>query len=206
MEMENVKVKSCVDSCLEYANYFDVALLLYELYSNTYVVTNIKKKTWFAFKNHLWSETEIGPYTELSTHVLDIFKERFKEMKKKKQHKKDRVLNCEKIIQMLGDPIQKENICRECLYIFYDNTFLIKLDSNPQYLPFRNGILNISSNEFRRGLRTDYMSIYINDDYAPAESVTAKKKQDKLIRDFLDFRQKLMRKRLNDLDPVYFTV
>ena len=203
----NPNVESCIESCFEFVNYFDVALLLFELYKHTYVVTNIRKKTWFAFKNHIWSEREIGPYTELSTHVLNIFKDRFRKMKKAKNKKdrKDRLLNCEKIIQMLGDPVEKENICRECLYVFYDNAFLIRLDSNAHLIPFRNGVLDIRDDSFRDGMRTDYVSIYINDIYIPTESSTDTKKQSKLIRDFVEFRQKHVRRRSNETEPVYFT-
>ena len=49
-------VEECIQSCLQYANYFDVALILHQLYKGTYVVTNIKKKTWFSFHDNVWEE------------------------------------------------------------------------------------------------------------------------------------------------------
>lgn len=195
---------ACIQSCLQYANYFDVALVLYQLYKDTYVVTNIKKKTWFSFNKNVWEEREIGPYTELSTDVLSIFKDQIKTLKKNKR--KEHVVNCEKIIQMLGNPSEKEHICQECLYIFYDNNFIKKLDSNSKLIPFKNGVLCLGSEEFRDGHLTDFLSIYINDDYKFPDSTTDSKKLDKLIKDFVIFRQKLIRKRLDDMmNQIYFT-
>jgi phage/plasmid-associated DNA primase len=167
------------------------------------VVTNIKKKTWFSFNENVWEEREIGPYTELSTTVLNIFKDKFKHLKKYKR--KDHVLNCERIMQMLGNPTEKEYICHECLYIFYDNNFIKKLDSNPKLIPFRNGVLCLDTNNFRNGYSTDFLSIYINDDYEFPNSSTEARNLDKLIKNFVIFRQKHIRKRLDDINQIYFS-
>lgn len=197
------KLDACIQSCLQYANYFDVALILHELYKETYVVTNIKKKTWFSFHKNVWEEREIGPYTELSTTVLTIFKDQMKSLKKNKR--KDHIINCDKIIQMLGNPIEKEHICQECLYIFYDSNFIKKLDSNSKLIPFKNGVLCLDTNSFRDGSSIDFLSIYINDDYIVPQSTTESRNLDKLIKDFVIFRQKHIRKRLDDINQIYFS-
>lgn len=197
------KLDACIQSCLQYANYFDVALILHELYKETYVVTNIKKKTWFSFHKNVWEEREIGPYTELSTTVLTIFKDQMKSLKKNKR--KDHIINCDKIIQMLGNPIEKEHICQECLYIFYDSNFIKKLDSNSKLIPFMNGVLCLDTNSFRDGSSIDFLSIYINDDYIVPQSTTESRNLDKLIKDFVIFRQKHIRKRLDDINQIYFS-
>lgn len=196
-------VEECIQSCLQYANYFDVALILHQLYKGTYVVTNIKKKTWFSFHDNVWEEREIGPYTELSTTVLTIFKDKIKSLKKSRR--KDHILNCEKIIQMLGNPTEKEYICQECLYIFYDSNFIKTLDSNSKLIPFKNGVLSLDSNSFRVGNSTDFLSIYINDNYTQPISSAEARNMDKLIKDFVIFRQKHIRKRLDDMNQIYFS-
>ena len=197
------KLDACIQSCLQYANYFDVALILHQLYKDTYVVTNIKKKTWFSFHENVWEEREIGPYTELSTTILSIFKDQMKLLKKNKR--KDHIVNCEKIIKMLGNPNEKENICQECLYIFYDSNFIKRLDCNSKLIPFNNGVLCLDSNDFRDGRSTDFLSIYINGDYKVPKTTAEAKNLDKLIKDFVIFRQKHIRKRLDEIHQIYFS-
>ena len=106
---------------------------------------------------------------------------------------------------MLGNPIEKEHICQECLYIFYDNNFIKKLDSNSKLIPFKNGVLCLDSNAFRDGHFTDFLSIYINDEYKLPNSTIDSKNLDKLIKDFVIFRQKHIRKRLDDMNQIFFT-
>ena len=110
-----------------------------------------------------------------------------------------------KIIQMLGNPTEKEYICQECLYIFYDSNFVKTLDSNSKLIPFKNGVLSLDSNSFRVGNSTDFLSIYINDNYTQPISSAEARNMDKLIKDFVIFRQKHIRKRLDDMNQIYFS-
>lgn len=190
-----------IQSCLQYVNYFDLALLLHVLYKDTFVVTNIHKKTWFTFDHNIWTETEIGPYYELSTVVLQLFKNELITLSDKKTKKNlQSIRNCEKIIGILGDPVGKETICKECLYVFYDKNFIKQLDTDPNLIPFVNGVLNLKSNEFRLGLASDRLSVYINNAYRPS----SKKKTDKLIKDFVNFREQHIRNRLSNYNEVFY--
>lgn len=190
-----------IQSCLHFVNYFDLALLLHVLYKDTFVVTNIQKKTWFTFDHNIWTETEIGPYYELSTVVLQLFKNELVALNKKKSKRNlPSVRNCEKIIGILGDPVGKETICKECLYVFYDKNFIKKLDTNSNLIPFVNGVLHLESNEFRQGLASDRLSVYINNPYRPS----SKKKTDKLIKDFVNFREQHIKNRLSNYNEVFY--
>ena len=51
--------------------------------------------------------------------------------------------NCEKVLSLLIDTTIKEKICKECLYIFFDDDFITKLDRNVHLIPFTNGMISI---------------------------------------------------------------
>lgn len=177
-----VNSKDCI-------NYFDIGKLLHSMYKTSYVVTNIKNKVWFCFKDHIWRRTEVGPYNELSTHVLNEFKVRLASISKRKKYE---VATCEEIIKILCNPAEKEKILRECLYIFYDDKFLIKLDKSTTLIPFRDCIYDWKTKTTRPGKYDDYLSIHINEDL----DVNNQKKNDKIIKDFVIFRNKVINKRV----------
>ena len=54
---------------------YDVAKVVHYLYKDKYVCGKLKSKLWFHFQNHKWKETELGPYKEISTNVLNLFEE-----------------------------------------------------------------------------------------------------------------------------------
>lgn len=193
----NQKISSVLENCVEYVNYFDIGMLIYELYKDTYVVTNIKQKSWFRFKDHIWNQTELGPYKELSTEVLTLFKQYMRSLKKSVKKNAGTIQNCEKIISMLFSTSEKEQICRECLYIFYDYTFFKKLDHSNSLVPFKNGVYNWQEKTFRDGRSNDMLSIYVNEEFVPDKCY------DKLIKDFIQFRTKLINTRIQSFECGY---
>tara|TARA_B100000401_G_C52768016_1_gene701722 strand:- start:653 stop:1228 length:576 start_codon:yes stop_codon:yes gene_type:complete len=186
-----------VEKSLEYVNHFDVAMVVFELYKSRYIVTNIKLKTWFCFKKHVWEQTEIGPYRELSSEVLQIFKRCLKKLKSSTKKNITKISNCEKVISILLDTIQKERICHECLYVFYDNSFFRDLDLNNNLIPFTNGIYDWTTKEFRDGVSADMLSIYIS------EPFVEEKCYEQLIKNFVQFRIKLVTSRRQEYDFSY---
>lgn len=59
----------------------------------------------------------------------------------------------------------KEQLCKECAYIFYDKNFMIKLDRDEDLICFNNGVLDLGKDEFRVGQCDDNISLSINADY-----------------------------------------
>lgn len=190
-------VAQAVEQSLEYVNNFDIAMVVFELYKSRYVVTNIKLRTWFCFKNHIWEQTEIGPYRELSSEVFHIFKRCLKSLKTSSKKNLTKIANCEKIISILLDTVQKERICHECLYVFYDHSFFRGLDLSNNLIPFQNGVYDWTTKEFRDGLSNDMVSIYVNEPFVHGKCY------DKLIKDFVQFRIKLISSRAQDYDFSY---
>lgn len=197
------EISPLMEKSIDTGSYFDIAMILYHLCKDQYVVTSIKNKIWFAYKEHKWVKTELGPYKELSTHVVFLFNEYRKSLvyKQKKQRSKrlaDKIIKCEDIILLLNESSCKEKVCKECLYIFYDDQFINKLDEDSNLVPFKNGVYDIHDGKLRDGLFSDYLSIYINKNFS-----TDDLDNDRLIRDFQLFRNEMISKRYRNLYKMY---
>lgn len=193
---------SLIEKSIYTGSYFDIAMILHHLYKDKYVVTSIKNKVWFTYKDHKWVKTELGPYKELSVHIVNLFTEYRKsltQIKKKLRNKRlcDKISKCEDIILLLNESVFKEKICKECLYIFYDDQFINKLDEATHLIPFKNGVYDMKLRNLRDGIYDDYLSIYINLYFSSDDD------NDLLIRDFLLFRNEMISKRCRNLYKMY---
>ena len=191
--MDNdTELENAIDKSIDNVNHFDIGMVLYAMYKHEYVVTSIKNKVWFRFKDHKWIKTELGPYKELSTVIITKYKEKLHELNKMRRKNKDKIINCEKILYLLIDTTDKEKICKECLYIFFDDDFVTKLDRNVHLIPFTNGVYDTKFNILRNGKFDDYLSIYINDQFEHINEDTQN-----VINNFNVFRNIIVSKRKN---------
>ena len=71
------------------------------------------------------------------------------------------------ICQRLGKTTDKKNIMTEAKELFYDGSFLSKLDTNPYLLCFTNGVIDFKNKEFRKGQPEDNISMCTNINYTP---------------------------------------
>ena len=78
------------------------------------------------------------------------------------EYKKNRSVRILNICQRLSNTNDKKNIMTEAKELFYDGTFLNKLDTNPYLLCFNNGIIDFKTKEFRKGHPEDNVSICKN--------------------------------------------
>jgi phage/plasmid-associated DNA primase len=197
---------------------YDIANLVYYLYNDKYVVARIKNKLWYHYDGMKWKATEIGPYYELSSDVVKIYENYIEIENENKEKIMSDSLNCEtehersnlknaldklnSIIGKMQDIIKKlknvnikEQICKECLYLFYDPDFLHKLDKNFYLVCFQNGVLDLNSNEFRQGNPDDLLSIMIEKDFLYPRTMNEKKDMTKIIDEFNNHRVKVINKR-----------
>tara|TARA_B100000963_G_C22619307_1_gene669046 strand:- start:2141 stop:2731 length:591 start_codon:yes stop_codon:yes gene_type:complete len=166
---------------------YDIAKVVHYLYKDKYVCGKLKNKLWFHFENHKWKETELGPYKELSTNILNLFEE----YKNKLDSINDKIIidKTEGLILKLKHVPFKENICRECLYLFYKPEFIYGLDRQINLICFNNGVWDIQNKTFRNGEKEDYISLSIDMTYNNAENI------DIAINQFIEFRKKILNKR-----------
>ena len=186
MSLDDEKLYSLIEESINGYTY-DIAKVVYYLYEDKYVCGRLKNKLWFHFVNHKWKETELGPYKELSTNILNLFEE----FKNKLNPEENKVLieKTETIILKLKNVTFKENICRECLYLFYKPDFIHSLDRNINLICFRNGVWDISNKTFRKGEKEDYISLSIDMEYNNNADL------DYSINQFIDYRKKILNKR-----------
>lgn len=186
MSLDDKKLYSLIKESINGYTY-DIAKVVYYLYEDKYVCGRLKNKLWFHFVNHKWKETELGPYKELSTNILDLFEE-FKN-KLNPEENKGLIEKTETIILKLKNVTFKENICRECLYLFYKPDFIHSLDRNINLICFKNGVWDISNKTFRKGEKEDYISLSIDMEYNNNADL------DYSINQFIDYRKKILNKR-----------
>ena len=82
------------------------------------------------------------------------------------------------IIQRLGSTSDKIKIMTEAKELFYDSTFMEKLDMNPYLMCFNNGVVDFKNKVFRKGQPEDCLSLCTNIDYIPESQAPNKIKED----------------------------
>ena len=76
-----------------------------------------------------------------------------------------RIKELQKVLNKLKTVNYKEQLIKECRSLFYQEDFLERIDSNPKLIGFRNGILDLSINDFRAGRPEDYVSFSCGYDF-----------------------------------------
>jgi|TARA_B110000259_G_C13822454_1_gene325267 phage/plasmid-associated DNA primase len=168
---------------------YDIAKVVYYLYKDKYVCGKLKSKLWFHYENHKWKQTELGPYKELSTNILKLFED-YKNNKLNEENDKLLLDKTDALILKLKNVSFKENICRECLYLFYNADFIYSLDRNLNLICFENGVWNIRNKTFREGMKEDNISLSIGVNYDNDID-----NLDYCINQFVQFRKKILVKR-----------
>lgn len=159
------------------ATEYDMALLLYTMYKDQYVCTSIKNRTWYAFVNHRWVETDTGSNLrmELSQGIFNLFLKKLTETmlcspqeKEAQEMQKKRVNKISNIMTDLKNHTKKTNIMKEAADHFYVKRFVEQLDSKPYLLGCDNGIIDFQDPAlFRQGKPDDFVSRSTRIDYVP---------------------------------------
>jgi len=164
---------------------FDIAEILYHLKKGEYVCVSVKSSIWYMYLEPRWMEIDSGTTLRksLSTELRNIMANKAtKYMEERSRLNEatdtdrinvltnyiDKLLN---ISQRLANTQDKKNIMTEAKELFYDGTFLQKLDNNPHLLCFNNGVVDFKQKTFRRGVPEDYLSKCTNTDYIAIDPV-----------------------------------
>ena len=178
---------------------YDIARVLYQLFKDEYVCVSVKSSIWYRYKNHRWSEIDSGTtlrraisdelrdlYTGKALRLMDDknLLEPDDEKMKPLMVKTNTILD---ICTRLGNTPDKQNIMTEARELFYDGSFLKKLDMNPYLMCFSNGVIDFKEKRFRNGYPEDNLSKCTNIDYIPLNPEI----HGKQMVDIKDFMQKL---------------
>lgn len=185
MIIEDKKLLTLIENGVNELNSYDIAKIVYYLYKDDYVCGKLKNKLWYHYEDHKWKQTELGPYKELSTNIVELFEKYKSEIDDEKISEK---VNA--IIFKLKNVSFKESVCRECTYLFYDPDFIMNLDRNINLICFNNGVWDIRNKTFRNGIKNDKISLSIGKNYDDSDE-----KMDAIINQFIQFRKKILEKR-----------
>jgi phage/plasmid-associated DNA primase len=180
------KLNLLLENCLSQYSY-DIAKLVHYMFKNDYVCGKLKSKLWYHFKDNKWRITELGPYNEISNNIVDLFEN----YKKNGEHNEDSIQKIDNLLIKLKNVSFKETVCRECIYLFYDADFIKKLDRKMNLICFSNGVWDIQNKILREGYKEDYISLSIDAEYNGQND-----KIDYIINQFLQFRKKIVAKRM----------
>jgi P4 family phage/plasmid primase-like protien len=178
MDVDSKSIKGCGD--------FDLAMVLYHLFKDEFVCVSVKSNIWYTYKKHRWEEIDSGTTLRkaISTELREVYRKKitktFNETTTDKTNETREALRVksEKILDIcirLGRTNDKKNIMTEAKELFYDGSFLEKLDTNPYLLCYNNGVIDFKTKTFRRGCPEDFISKCTNIDYRPIDRNRDKK-------------------------------
>jgi P4 family phage/plasmid primase-like protien len=168
----------------------DMACVIYAKFRDLYMCCDFGKNIWFRWAGHVWRETDKGVdlQLKLSKQIARVF---FDKMTTLQVEMKDRGLvecsgegktdcgfceYCQVEKQRSGLNVMytklkttrfKDNVMRECRELFFDEEFTKKLDANKDLIAFNNGVMDLTTFEFRDGKPEDYLSFSTGIDYDP---------------------------------------
>uniref|UniRef100_A0A6C0JE41 SF3 helicase domain-containing protein n=1 Tax=viral metagenome TaxID=1070528 RepID=A0A6C0JE41_9ZZZZ len=181
----------------------DIAKVLFELFKHQYVCVSIKGNVWYQYINNRWQEVDSGTTLRkaISEQLRDLYNQKtFTAMNsmilngEPNEHQtpeedptKRRSIRILNICTRLSDSNGKDKIMKEARELFYDGTFLQKMDTNPYFLCFKNGVIDFKEKVFRKGHPEDNISMCTNIDYIPLNI----KDHGKIMDEINDFMNKL---------------
>lgn len=167
-------------------SHYAVAKIAYKMYHKNHVCVSSNGKVWYRFNGALWEEDPCGMMLrkELSMGLWDQFN--LVSQKHREHDHKTRELDSVSISSKstttsaeetakrllsisfkLEDCGYKDCLMREMRALFYDNNFMKNLDSNPNYIAFKNGIFCLKQGLFRPPTADDMVSLCVNYAYDP---------------------------------------
>jgi P4 family phage/plasmid primase-like protien len=198
-----IKSTSKKDSDRNGCGDFDLANVLYQLYKHEFVCVSVKANIWYQYKNNRWKEIDSGTTLRkaISVQLRDLYNQKTigsmdtitnnGTPPTEEESVKPRSIRILNICQRLANTNDKKNIMTEAKELFYDGTFLAKLNTNPYLLCFKNGVIDFKEKVFRKGHPEDNISICTGINYVPLNPEIHKS----TMSDINDFMNKLFPER-----------
>jgi P4 family phage/plasmid primase-like protien len=174
LEYKKEKIGFIINQSINGTTY-DIAVTLHFMYGDIYRCASLKHKLWYEFKNHKWTAIDEGftLHQRISTEIVNEYSKLgsslYGQVAQTDGAEKETLLKrigmLHKVIDKLKSTSFKKDIMTECRFLFYDSTFLDKLDENRDLLCFTNGIYDLENHKFRSGVPDDYISLCTNNEY-----------------------------------------
>ena len=186
---------------------WDLASVLFQIFKDEFVCVSVKANIWYQYLNHRWQEIDSGTTLRkaISTKLRDLYNAKAigsmnsttseeepppREMPTAQPGEppvKSRTVKILNICQRLSRTNDKKNIMTEAKELFYDGSFLAKLDNNPYLLCFKNGVYDFKERDFRRGRPDDNISMCTNIEYIQLKPL----EHQSIVDEIHDFMNKL---------------
>ena len=166
----------------------DVAAVIYAKFRDHYACCDFGKNAWYRWAGHIWKETDRGVdlQLKLSRDIAGVFFRKMQDVGNSmansgltscstegkgdcgtceycQEEKKRSGLNT--IYTKLKTTRFKDNLMKESREFFFNEDFVKKLDSNKDLVAFNNGILDLTTFQFRDGKPEDFISFSTGIDY-----------------------------------------
>lgn len=154
-------------------SHHDIAKLLFAEYGTEFACSSVASRTWYQFVGNFWEEIEEGVFlrnrisTEIVLKYSKLGQDMFTKMTLGEDDKSAQVLlkQIQKLIIQLKSTPFKKHVMSEAADVFYNPTFKIKMDTNPNLFAFKNGVYDLKTNTFRQGRPEDFLSNHAPIDY-----------------------------------------
>lgn len=159
-------------------NDFGLAKILYEKFQDQYVCVSIQEKwKWYEFDGNRWKECPKGASLKnhINIYLYDVICKKISSIAAKCAHAEDEERNrlqttiekLNKIAKNIRSNGRKNAILDECALLFQKpfKDFYEKLDTKPELIGFENGVFDLDTNTFRKGIPEDMISMTTKYDY-----------------------------------------
>jgi len=159
----------------------DLATVLYTIFKDRFVCVSVKDNMWYEFEKNRWVECDQGNSLRalISKDMHDIYTKKHREimdLTSGLDPTSDQYTSARKrsrrivdICTKLKTTSFKNNIMREVREQFYDKDFIDKIDTRPELMCFKNGVIDFNTKTFRRGQPDDNLSKTTKIDYIPLD-------------------------------------
>jgi len=170
LSLKSITIDSATNKNARGCGDYDIAVVLHQLFKDEYVCVDLKSNKWYRFRNHRWEPIDSGTTLRkaISNELRDLYNDKAQAMMvtanagdpedetiKMMKARASKILD---VCARLARTSDKNNIMTEAKELFWDPSFLEKIDSNPYLLGFQNGVIDFKEKVFRRGLPEDYLT------------------------------------------------
>jgi P4 family phage/plasmid primase-like protien len=199
MKVKQTTIDYYIDQTEKDATDHDLAMVLHQMFKDTFVCGSKKHKLWFKFKDHRWKE---DPNTtlriEIPTSMNTLYQNRISKIYEEDLINVDetdpayevllkRVSDLFKISNSIRNVSKIDNIMKCAADIFCDEKFMEMRDNNKHLMCFTNGVIDFAAGTFRDGYPQDYITKSTNIPYVPYDE----EKNGELIKQITEFWNQL---------------
>jgi P4 family phage/plasmid primase-like protien len=178
VKVKSSTIDSFVEQTFEVYTEVDCARVLYQMFKDKYVCTDINARTWYVFQNHRWVKDK--GYTlrlAISNEMFNLYNKKIEEysgelnaLEHKDEHYeflKNKITMATSVSIKFKKHNDKNNNMREAMEIFFDPDFVRNMDANKYLMCFSNGVIDFKEKIFREGYPQDCITRTTGIPYEP---------------------------------------